>query len=57
MWHEGEKVGNWMRVMMDGVRDGWVRPHVDKAFSFAEAGAAHAYIESRRNVGKVVLVP
>jgi len=39
------------------VADGWVRPHVDKAFALAEAGTAHAYIEARRNVGKVVLTP
>lgn len=57
MWHEGEKVGGWMRVLLDGVRDGWVRPHVDKAFTFEEAGDAHAYIEARKNIGKVVLVP
>ena len=57
MWHEGEKVGGWMRVLLDGVRDGWVRPHVDKAFTFDQAGDAHAYMEARKNIGKVVLVP
>ncbi len=57
MWHEGEKVAGWMRVLMEGVGAGWVRPHVDKAFSFEQAGEAHTYIESRRNIGKVVLVP
>ncbi|MBC7911653.1 MAG: zinc-binding dehydrogenase [Pyrinomonadaceae bacterium] len=57
MWHEGEKVAGWVRVLMEGVQDGWVRPHVDKAFSFEQAGEAHTYIESRRNTGKVVLTP
>jgi NADPH:quinone reductase and related Zn-dependent oxidoreductases len=57
MWHEGEKVAGWMRVLMQGIHDGWVRPHVDKAFSFEQAAEAHTYIESRRNIGKVVLVP
>src|SRR2546426_4633526 len=57
MWHEGEKVAEWMRTILDGVKEGWVRPHVDKAFSFGQAGAAHTYIESRKNIGKVVLVP
>lgn len=57
MWHEREKVAEWMKVILDGVNEGWIRPHVDKAFPFDEIGAAHAYIESRKNIGKVVLVP
>jgi NADPH:quinone reductase-like Zn-dependent oxidoreductase len=39
------------------VAEGWVRPHVDKAFPFDRAGEAQAYIEARRNIGKVVLTP
>jgi NADPH:quinone reductase-like Zn-dependent oxidoreductase len=57
MWHEREKVGEWMRTLVDGVNEGWVRPHVDKAFAFDQVGEAHAYIEARKNIGKVVLVP
>jgi synaptic vesicle membrane protein VAT-1 len=57
LWHEGEKVARWMRTLLGGVASGWVRPHVDRSFPLAEAGAAQAYIEARRNTGKVVLVP
>jgi len=57
MWHEPEKVAKWMKVILDGVGEGWVRPYVDKVFSFAEAGDAHSYLEARKNIGKVVLVP
>lgn len=57
LWREGEKVSSWMTAISDGVKKGWVRPHVDKTFSFEEAGEAHAYIEARRNIGKVVLLP
>jgi len=57
MWHEREKVADWMRTLIDGVNEGWVRPHVDHAFSFDQVGDAHAYIEARKNIGKVVLVP
>ncbi|HEV7396508.1 MAG TPA: medium chain dehydrogenase/reductase family protein [Pyrinomonadaceae bacterium] len=57
MWHEPEKVSEWMKVILDGVGEGWVRPHVDKSFSFSEVGAAHTYMESRKNIGKVILVP
>jgi len=57
MWHEPEKVSEWMKVILDGVSEGWIRPHVDKSFSFDQAGAAHSYMEARKNIGKVVLVP
>jgi NADPH:quinone reductase-like Zn-dependent oxidoreductase len=57
MWHEPEKVAVWMTTILTGVNEGWVRPHVDKAFAFDQAGEAHQYLESRKNLGKVVLVP
>ncbi|MCA1603617.1 MAG: medium chain dehydrogenase/reductase family protein [Pyrinomonadaceae bacterium] len=57
MWHEPEKVGEWVLALMEGVQEGWIRPHVDRAFPFEQAGEAHRYIESRKNIGKVVLVP
>ncbi len=57
LWHESEMIAGWMEHILRGVQEGWVRPHVDRAFSFDEAAAAHTYIEERRNIGKVVLVP
>jgi len=57
MWHEPEKVTEWMEAIMAGLGEGWVRPFVDKAFSFDQAGDAHSYLEERKNIGKVVLVP
>ena len=57
MWHEPEKVATWMEAVLAGVSEGWVRPHVDKAFPFAQIGDAHSYMEARKNIGKVVLVP
>ena len=57
LWHEVDKIRAWMDMLLAGVRDGWVRPHVDKSFSFAQAGEAQGYMEARKNIGKVVLVP
>ena len=57
LWHEVEKIRIWMKALLGGVGEGWVRPHVDKSFSFDQAGDAHSYIEARKNIGKVVLVP
>lgn len=56
MWQEGEMIASWMRALLQGVADGWVRPHVDKTFPLVQASRAHSYIEERRNIGKVVLV-
>jgi len=57
MWGEGEKVAAWTSEIMRGVAEGWIRPHVDSAFRFDQIADAHTYIESRKNIGKVVLVP
>jgi NADPH:quinone reductase-like Zn-dependent oxidoreductase len=57
MWGEGEKVAAWTQEIMRGVAEGWIQPHVDRAFPFAQIAAAHAYIEARKNIGKVVLTP
>ena len=34
-----------------------VKVLIDKTFKLSEAAAAHAYIESRKAVGRVILVP
>lgn len=35
---------------------GRIAPVIDRIFPLAEAASAHAYLESQRQVGKVVLV-
>ncbi|HET9786799.1 MAG TPA: medium chain dehydrogenase/reductase family protein [Pyrinomonadaceae bacterium] len=57
MWHEPEKVMEWIAALMAGVSEGWIRPHVDRSFPFAQAGEAHSHMEARKNIGKVILVP
>lgn len=57
MWGIEEKMQPWMQEIINGVEDGWVKPHVDCVFPFEKVAEAHSYIEERRNIGKVVLVP
>jgi NADPH:quinone reductase-like Zn-dependent oxidoreductase len=57
LWHEPEKIRNWMDKILQGIDQGWINPQVDKVFKFEEAAAAHTYIENRQNKGKVVLIP
>ena len=56
MWNERGKLRGWMQDILDGIAEGWVRPYVDRTFPFEQAGEAHAYIEARKNIGKIVLV-
>jgi NADPH:quinone reductase-like Zn-dependent oxidoreductase len=57
MWGEGEKVRGWTQEIMRGVGEGWIRPHVDRAFPFDQIADAHRHMEGRKNIGKVILVP
>jgi NADPH2:quinone reductase len=43
--------------LVDNVASGAIEVIVDRTFPLAEAAAAHAYIESRQAVGRVVLIP
>jgi NADPH:quinone reductase-like Zn-dependent oxidoreductase len=56
MWNERDKLAGWMQEILKGFEEGWIRPHVDRSFPFEQAGEAHAYIEARKNIGKIVLV-
>jgi NADPH:quinone reductase-like Zn-dependent oxidoreductase len=57
LWGELDKLRGWMEILLRGVEEGWVRPHVGRTFRYDQAGEAHAYLEERKNRGKVVLVP
>jgi NADPH:quinone reductase-like Zn-dependent oxidoreductase len=57
MWHESERMQKWGQEILQGERDGWVKPHVDREFKLEEAAEAHQYIEDRKNFGKVILLP
>ena len=57
LWGAQERIAGWARAILKMYDQGDVRPHVDRTFSFAEAAAAHRYIEDRKNTGKVLLTP
>jgi NADPH:quinone reductase-like Zn-dependent oxidoreductase len=56
LWDEPLKIRGWMNALLEGVEAGWLRPHVDRVFPLAQVGDAQAYIEARKNIGKVILV-
>ncbi len=57
LWHRGEEMAAMLEEIVDLFADGTFKPIVDRSFPFAEAAAAHRYIQDRKNFGKVVLTP
>jgi NADPH:quinone reductase-like Zn-dependent oxidoreductase len=50
-----ELMGREFDGLVDLFQNGVIRPRVDKVFPLAEAGAAHRFLQERRNIGKVLL--
>ena len=57
LWGEVEMLSEELSAIVALYQRGAIKPHVDVSFPFARAADAHRHIQSRRNVGKVVLVP
>jgi NADPH:quinone reductase-like Zn-dependent oxidoreductase len=57
LWDRGEEMTAMLGEILDLFADGTFKPVVDRTFPFAEAAAAHRYIQDRKNFGKVVLTP
>jgi NADPH:quinone reductase-like Zn-dependent oxidoreductase len=56
-WDREGKLDRVTEPLAAGLEKGELVPVVAEAFSFDRAPDAHRFIEERRNVGKVVLVP
>jgi NADPH2:quinone reductase len=52
-----ERTRTMIEQLLDDCASGSLTPVIDRSFPLSEAAAAHAYVESRRAVGRVVLVP
>ncbi len=57
LWTEEEMLLSWLQRLFAWHAEGKIHPTVGAKFPFAEAAAAHHYIQDRKNVGKVVLIP
>jgi NADPH:quinone reductase-like Zn-dependent oxidoreductase len=56
-WDVEGDINRAIEPLMPLLESGRLEPVVAESFPFERAGAAHAYIAERRNIGKVVLVP
>jgi NADPH2:quinone reductase len=52
-----DRAYNNIQRLMNDVAKGELKVIIDKTFPLSEAAAAHAYIESRKAVGRVLLIP
>lgn len=57
LWRQAEALQAMLARIVELTERGTLEPVVDRIFPFAEAGDAHAYIQARRNFGKVLLTP
>jgi NADPH:quinone reductase-like Zn-dependent oxidoreductase len=57
LWDEIDRLRAYLIKVLDYARAGHVQPTVARTFPLAEAAAAHAFIQARANVGKVLLIP
>lgn len=57
LWDETEMVREWAYDLLAWANEGKIRPYVDRTFSFEEAAKAHHYLQDRKNLGKVCLIP
>jgi NADPH:quinone reductase-like Zn-dependent oxidoreductase len=56
-WWDREGLDRITEPLLDDLADGVLQPVVAEAFPFDRAGEAHRFMEERRNIGKVVLLP
>ena len=57
MWSEIDRMREWGDGLLELSAKGAIKPKVARSFRFDEAPQAHHFIQDRRNIGKVLLVP
>lgn len=55
LWDAQAQLAPLMQVLLDELQAGRLRPVVARTFPLERAGDAHRFIQSRQNIGKVVL--
>jgi NADPH:quinone reductase-like Zn-dependent oxidoreductase len=57
LWGELELLNEELAAVMELYKEGKIKPQVSDVVPFDKAADAHRIIQSRKNIGKVVLVP
>lgn len=54
LWHEAALIGGHLDRVLALYETGAVKPHVDSVFALSKAADAHAHVQARKNIGKVL---
>ena len=57
MWGEVDRIRGWAEQLLELWAQGVIKPKIAASFRFDEAAQAHHFIQDRKNIGKVLLVP
>ncbi len=57
LWGEVDRIRGWGDQLLDLWAQGVIKPKIAQSFKFDEASVAHHFIQDRKNIGKVLLVP
>jgi NADPH:quinone reductase-like Zn-dependent oxidoreductase len=57
MWGEIDRMRGWLDQLMSLWEEGTIKPKIARTFPFGEAAGAHHFIQDRKNIGKVLLIP
>jgi synaptic vesicle membrane protein VAT-1 len=57
LWDDPELMRVWAGQVLELWSKGAIKPRIARSFSFAEAAAAHHFLQDRKNIGKVILTP
>ncbi|MGE5815772.1 MAG: synaptic vesicle VAT-1 family membrane protein [Acidobacteriota bacterium] len=56
LWSEHRRIAPLMELLLEEFRSGRLKPVIARAFPLEQAAEAHAFLQARSNIGKVVLV-
>ncbi len=57
LWERVDLLQTWLRQIVAWYDEALFRPHVDRTLPFEHVAEAHHYIQDRKNIGKVLLIP
>jgi NADPH:quinone reductase-like Zn-dependent oxidoreductase len=57
LWGEIDRIRGGGEQLLDLWTQGAIKPKIARSFTFNEAADAHHFIQDRKNIGKVLLVP
>lgn len=57
LWNEMPRMRRWLDVLLDWFQRGVIDPVIAAQFPLEQAAQAHHFIQDRKNIGKVLLLP